>query len=236
MCTKSFLSRRALLGLGLLALAGLAAQAGTVNLYATPAGDANYAWNSKYGPYGYTVGETELVANLQFGGVYGNDYTMGIMELPLTGLTAASIEKVELLVYAKGFDTYFWYGSAGLGWLDTTGRTLTGDVVADDLGSMKPAPSGWAIWSTDMVGWQPGWKAVDVTNQVLEDLNKGRAYSSYALWASRDTLGSIYAAESGSGPYLRVTLVPEADAWAMMLVGLGLLSLSVRRHAGRSRC
>lgn len=235
MCTKQLFLRKTLLGLGLWALGGLAAQAGTVNLYATPAGDANYAWNSKYGPYGYTAGQEELSVGLYFGAPYGNDYTMGFMELPLTGLVGPEVEKVEIRVHALGFGTGYYYGSAGLGWLDTTGRTLTGDVVADGLGGMHPAPGGWAVWSTDMADWQPGWKAVDVTAQVLQDLGQGRAYSSFYVWGSRDTWGSIHAAESGLGPYLSVTLapVPEADEWAMMLAGLGLLALKLRGNAGR---
>lgn len=235
MCTKCQFVRRALLGLGLWALGGLAAQAGTVNLHAAPAGDANYAWNSKYGPYGYAVGQEELSVGLYFGAPYGNDYTMGFMELPLTGLAGLEVEKVEILVHALGFGTGYYYGSAGLGWLDTTGRTLTGDVVADGLGGMHPAPGGWAIWSTDMTDWQPGWKAVDVTAQVLQDLDQGRAYSSFYLWGSRDSGGSIHAAESGFGPYLSVTLaaVPEADEWTMMLTGLGLLALQLRGNASR---
>lgn len=222
--------RGILLGLGFWTLGGLAAQAGDVNLYATPAGDANYAWNSKYGPYGYAAGQVELSVGLYFGAPYGNDYTMGFMELPLTGLAGQDVEKVEIWVHALGFGTGYYYGSAGLGWLDTTGRALTGDVVADGLGGMHPAPGGWAIWSTDMGDWQPGWKAVDVTTQVRQDLDQGRAYSSFYLWGSRDTGGSIHAAESGFGPYLSITLtpVPEAGEWAMMLTGLGLLALRLR--------
>lgn len=226
------------LGLGLLVLGALTAHAGNVTLSASPGGDAVYSWNSKYGPYGYTAGGEELNVGLNMGGQYGNDYTMGFMELPLTGLNAGLVEKVELRVYALGFDTYYGYGSAGLGWLDTTGRTLTGDVVADNLGSMHPAPGGWAIWSTDMPNWLPGWKAVDVTSQVLLDLNQGRGYSSFFLWGSRDTTGSIYAAEkSGLGPYLNATLapVPEADQWALLMAGLSLLALRLRHNGGRNR-
>lgn len=226
------------LGLGLWALGAMAAHAGSVTLSASPAGDAVYAWNSKYGPYGYTVGTDELYVGLYFGAPYGNDYTMGFMELPLTGLNASQVEKAELRVYALGFDTYYWYGSAGLGWLDTTGRTLTGDVVTDDLGGMHPAPGGWPIWSTDMPGWQPGWKSVDVTSQILLDLDQGHAYSGFYLWGSRDTYGSIHAAEkSGLGPYLNVTLapVPEADQWALLLAGLGLMALRLRHNGGRNR-
>lgn len=222
-----------LLGLGLGTLMGMTVQAQTVNLYVSPPGDANYAWNSKYGAYGYTTGGTALSVGLQMNGPYGNDYTMGFMEIPLAALTGRVVDKAELWVHALGFDTYYWYGSAGLGWLNTEGRLLTGDVEADDLGGIRPAPGGWPIWATDMPDWQPGWKHVDVTSEVQLDIAAGRAYSSFFLWGSRDTTGGISAAESGMGPYLNVTLapIPEADTWLMLLAGLGVLSLLRRKTA-----
>jgi hypothetical protein len=234
MTTRFTLKRMVLLSLVAHTMVGAAVQAETVLRYASPAGDANYAWNSKYGPYGYTAGADTLGVGLQMGGQYGNDYLVGLIEIPLHGLAGRVVDKAELWVYALEFDTYFWYGSAGLGWLDTGNRTLTGDVVADDLGNPPPGIGGYAIWSTDMPGWTPGWKSVGMTAQVQADLAEARSFSSFVLYGSRDTTGGIYAAESGFGPYLQLELqpIPEPQTWAMLLAGLGLLGLRLSSRRG----
>jgi hypothetical protein len=53
-----------------LLLAGISM--GSITLYSSSAGDAMYAWNSRYGSYGHTPGTNDMGVGLQMGGQYGN--------------------------------------------------------------------------------------------------------------------------------------------------------------------
>lgn len=212
------------------AIVGAAAvtEAATITNYASADGDANYAWNSKYGPYGYTTGATAIGVGLSFGGTYGNDYTMGIVEIPLSGATPVSLQSATLKVYSNGFSTGYYYGSAGMRWLDPGTVTPTGNPVTDGMGPLLGGPSSeYLLWD----GSQPaGWYEFDVTAHVLADLNAGRSFSSFVLNGSRDTGGSIRTAEYGGGfgPQLSLTLIPEPSSACVVLSG-ALLLFSRRR-------
>lgn len=207
--------------------AGAVAQADVITLYTPPAGDAMWAWNSKYGPYGYTTGTTEMGVGLYFGAPYGNDYTISIFEVPIAALAGKPVTSATLVVDSLGFDTGYWYGSAWIGWLDTGSAVLTGDVVADNLGpASQGCPANFQIYNSDYPG-TPGLKYFNVLTYVQADLAAGRAFSTFVMSGSRDTYGAIYTAESGRGPCI-VATVPEPGTMSML--GLGLAGMLMRRR------
>jgi len=214
-----------------LLLISISAQA-AITLYTPAAGDATYAWNSKYGPYGYGTGENAMGVGLYFGAPYGNDYTVSIFEIPIVALAGQTVTGAKLEVDSLGFGTGYYYGSAAIGWLDTGAAVLTGDVVADGLGPASTSrPGEFAIYNSDN-GDTPGVKSFDVLSCVLTDLAAGRSYTTFVMSGSRDTYGSIRTAESGSGPRLVVdvaaSVVPEPSS--IMVLGASLASLLFTRR------
>lgn len=200
---------------------------GAITLYAPEAGDASYAWNSKYGSYGYTTGASQLGVSFYLGGSYGNDYGISIFEIPIASLAGKEITSAVLEVESLGFDTSYYYGSAGIRWVNTGTMTLTGDVVADNLGPAAASISiEYYLFNSGSVDGSAGLKQFDVLNHLLDDLAAGRAYMSFVLCGSRETSGSIYAAESGSGP--RLVVVPEPMSLLLLAVG-GLAAGKKRR-------
>lgn len=200
--------------------------AGSLTLNTPDAGDATYAWNTKYGPNGYTAGNDTMGIYLYFGAPYGNDYTVSIFEVPIAPLAGQTLLDATLVVESLGFDTNYYYGSARIGWLDVGTITVTGDVVADGLGpASKSLPSGFTIYDTYNVPDSAGIRSYDVTSYVQADLDAGRAYSTFVLSGSRETYGSLYTAESGKGPRIvATTIVPEpASLGLLALSGLGML-------------
>ncbi|MDD5134372.1 MAG: PEP-CTERM sorting domain-containing protein [Phycisphaerae bacterium] len=199
---------------------------GSVILYTPPAGDAAFYWNSKYGYDSYTTGNTEMGIYLDMGGTYGNDRTISIFEIPIAALTGQTIESATLEVNALSFGTNYYYGSAAIGWLNTGTMTLTGDIVADGLGApAKSVPGGFTIYNSDYT-YTLGLKQFDVSTCVQADLDAGRTYSTFVMSGSRETWGSIYTAESGSGPRIIAAVVPEPATVALLT--LGALSLIKR--------
>lgn len=200
-----------------LLLAGISM--GSITLYSSSAGDAMYAWNSKYGSYGYTAGTNDMGVGLQMGGQYGNDYTVSVFEIPIAALAGKTITAAALEVESLGFGTGYYYGSANIGWLDTGSQLLTGDVVADNLGpAASGRPNHFTIYNSDTAGSElAGIRSFDVLDFVLADLAAGRTHSTFVMSGSRETNGSIYTAESGFGP--RIVAVPEPATF-------GLLALS----------
>lgn len=212
-----------------------AAMAADLTLPVTASGDASYGWNSKYGPYGYTQGGTDLGVSLQMGGRWGNDYSVGLIEVPIAALRGSGLVSALLQVQTTGFGTGYYYGSAGLAWLDVGAQAVTGDVVADGLGALAAPSITWTLWNSDgsAGSGDPATKTVDVTSVVLLDLAAGRDYSSFQLTGSRDTWGGIYAAESGQGSRLLATTtapVPEPASWMALLGGLAALGLRSHRR------
>lgn len=206
----------------------VAAQA-TITLYTPAAGDATYAWNSKYGPYGYGAGATSMGVGLYMGAPYGNDYTVSIFEIPLAALAGKTVTGATLEVDSLGFGTGYYYGSAAIGWLDTGAAALTGDVVADGLGPASTGrPGGFTIYNSDYAN-TPGLKSFDVLSYVLTDMAAGRAFSTFVLSGSRDTYGSIYTAESGSGPRIVANVVPEPTSIIALLCGISGLLVSRKK-------
>ena len=189
-----------------------------------------WAWNSKYGPYGYTTGTTEMGVGLYIGAPYGNDYTISIFEVPIAELTGKPVTGATLVVDSLGFGTQYWYGSASIGWLDTGNEVLTGDVVADNLGpASQGRPGGFEIYNSDYPD-TPGLKYFDVLTYVQADLAAGRTFSTFVMSGSRDTYGAIYTAESGRGPRILAT-VPEPGTVSMLSFGMAGLLLRRRRKA-----
>lgn len=199
----------------------------SMTLYTPAAGDATYAWNSKYGPYGYGPGNNTMGVGLYMGAPYGNDYTVSIFEIPIAALAGKTFTSATLLVDSLGFSTGYYYGSAAIGWLNTGSAVLTGDVIADALGPASTGrPGGLSIYNSDY-GDTPGTKSFDVLSYVLTDLAAGRTYSTFVMSGSRDTYGSIYTAESGLGPRLVTNAIPEP--LTLSLLALGGMSILRRR-------
>ena len=226
-------SRCGLLAIALLgcALSESNAQTYNVTLVAPFDGDAGYAWNSKYGPYGYTAGGTDLGVGLYFGAPYGNDYTVGIVEIPIAPLQGGSLLSANLNVYSNGFGTGYFYGSAAMFWIAPS-MALTGNPVTDGVGSMLSGVSNeYNLWDSS-VGQGAGWFSFDVTTHVQADLDAGRSFSTFVVGGSRDTWGSIRAAEYAGnfGPQIAaVSTVPEPSSLVAILAGVALLGL-MRRH------
>ncbi len=209
------------------------------NHHITASGDAEYSWNSKYGPWGYNAGGNAIGTNLAMGGTYGNDYTIGVMEIPIVSLAGATVSSATLWVYSNGFSTGYYYGSASVGWVNTGSMPLTGNVVTDGLGPTAASPSAsWTIYNSDYEGsptdprnGQPGWRSFTVTTYLQADIDAGRAWSTFSVSGSRDTWGSLATAESGSGAYLVVSsnAIPEPSTYAAC-AGLLALGLAVWRR------
>jgi len=207
----------------------------SITLLATASGDVSYGWNSKYGPAGYTQGGTELGVGLYMGAPYGNDYTVGIIELPIGILAGGDLLGAALQVQTVGFGTGYYYGSAGLTWLNPGASVVTGDPVIDGLGALVGGSSSqWKLWDSGSMSGAPAVMTFDVTTSVQADLEAGRTFSTFVLSGSRDTYGGIYAAESGKGARLTAITtapVPEPATWLSLLVGLGVLgAVAVRRR------
>jgi hypothetical protein len=212
----------------LLLICGSISLGSTITLYTPAAGDATYSWNSKYGPSGYGTGTNEIGIYLYFGAPYGNDHTISIFEIPISALAGEPVTSATLEVDALGFGTNYYYGSAHIGWLDTGTVTLTGDVVADALGPASTAlPNNFTIYDSYVPGSEiAGTRSFDFLSCIQADLAAGRTYSTFVMSGSRETYGSIYTAESGSGPRI-VAIVPEPAT--ICLLGFGALSLIRRK-------
>ncbi|MFZ5832175.1 MAG: PEP-CTERM sorting domain-containing protein [Planctomycetota bacterium] len=209
------------------------ASAATLTLHTPPSGDATYAWNTKYGPSGYGAGADSVGIYLYFGAPYGNDYTVSIFEVPIAALAGETVTAASLQVESLGFGTNYYYGSARIGWLNTGSTPLSGDVVADALGPLSTSlPGGMTLFDTGYVAGDAGAVSFDVLDCVLADLAAGRDYSTFVMSGSRETWGSICAAESGSGPRIvaEVASVPE-PSMAGLLAGAGLAVLAFRRKS-----
>jgi hypothetical protein len=213
----------ALTAVALLAASGTAS-AGLLTLTTSASGDAQYAWNTRYGPYGYVTGSTTIGCGLQFGAPYGNDWTIGVFEIPIAALTGHVLDAATLEVASTGFGTGYYYGSAGVGWQNANGAT--GDVVADGRGGMGIGEFVAYIWHSDWGHDASGVRSFNVLTQVNADLAAGRAYSTFTIYASRDTGGGIYTAEGGAAPRIVAsssTIVPEPSGLALLALALPLL-------------
>lgn len=217
--------------LAIIALAiSVAAQAETITLLTPSSGDATYFWNTKYGPYGYDSGGDTMGVDLMMSLPYGNDYAVSIFEVPIAQLYGKDVISAVLVVDATGFGTNYYYGSASIGWLDTGSAVLTGDVVADGLGPAATAlPGGMAIYNSSEP-FVDGLKEYDVKSYVLADIAAGRSFSTFVMSGSRDTYGSIYAAESERGPRIIVEAVPEPTGLTALAAGLAPLMFILRRR------
>lgn len=207
----------------LLAASGTAF-AGMMTLSTSASGDAMYAWNTRYGPWGYTAGTSTIGCGLQFGAPYGNDWTIGIFEIPISALSGHVLDAATLEVTSTGFGTGFYYGSAGVGWQNASGAT--GDVVADGRGPAGIGDFVAYIWHSDWGHDASGLRSFDVLAQVRADLAAGRSYSTFTIYASRDTGGSIYTAEGGAAPRIIAsgqTIVPEPTGLALLAMAVPLL-------------
>ncbi len=198
-------------------------------------GDTQYYWNSKYGDESYTPGGTSMGVYLDMGGSYGNDYTVGIFEVPIASIVGGTLTSATLHVYSNGFNTNYYYGSADVRWIAPT-MALTGNPVTDDVGSIvRSSASEYELWDSSR-GQGAGWFSFDVTAHVQADLTAVRQYSTYVLNGSRETYGSLRTAEYGAGeisgtyaPYITaISSIPEISTFAYL--GLAVFAFLALQH------
>lgn len=238
---------------GTLALASLLfaaappALAATTTLWSSGAGDGGrlddtYGWLD----HSYYTGGVTLGTYRQYwapGWGLENSY----FEIPISALDGLTVTAASLVVESLGFGTGYYYGSASIGHLNPTSATPTGDIVVDQPHGWSSDYS-WDIYRSSPSGAHddgtPGTKSYDVTAALLADLAAGRSWATFAMSASRDTSGSIYASETaGQGPRLLVTYeggavmatpLPGA-VWLLgsALFGLGGIGARRRSRAGQ---
>ncbi len=75
-----------------------------------------------------------------------------------------------------------------------------------------------------------GWKSFDITDSLRTALGNGQSSVQYELNYTGYSGFEFGSAEGGKPAYLLVTAVPEPEAWAMMLAGLGLMGAALRRR------
>ncbi len=213
-----------------------------MTLYTPASGDAGYTWNSRYAGEDYTdVGSNSISISRSFYSGFPSDtqHTVGIFMIPISPLAGGTLFDATLHLSSLGFSTWYHYGSANLGWLNTSvalPENLSGNVVTDGIGPLaKSLPNDWTIYNSGTAGSGDAQNlSFNVTTQIQDDLDAGRAFSTFVVSASRDTGGSISAAESGSGPYLvALTSIPEPRTYALLLgmMALGFVWLHRRRQA-----
>lgn len=93
----------------------------------------------------------------------------------------------------------------------------------DDIGTFS---AGGTVYHSGGTGW----KSFDITDNLRGVLGSGASSVTYTLNYTGYSGFTFGSAEGGLPAYLQVTAVPEPEAWAMMLAGLGLMGAAVRRR------
>ena len=216
------------------------APAATVTLTTLPAGDATYQNNSTLGTSHYDVGS--LTMDTQSPWPYGYDpngveYRRSYFEVPISALAGQTVTSATLEVDSLGFGCSWQDGSASIYWLDLGAAPVTGNVVTDGLATTTVVTSesfrfflSYLFHPDDMGSSIPArMESFDVLTQVQADLAAGRAYSTFRMSGSRETVGSFYTAENGNGPRIIATATPE-PATMMSLLALGGIAMLRRRR------
>lgn len=205
------------------------AQAGSVYLWASGAGDGTLYYNTKYGGNTYYTDNPTMTASLYFGAPYGNDYNNIYIEIPIAALLGATLTGATLQLDSLGAWTDYYYGSAYVRHLNP-GSLPTGNIAVDNPLAWG-SDTSWLFYDSSAAPpWDgsAGIKSFDVSAEVQADLTAGRSYSSFSLEASRDTYATIYASEtSGQGPRIYAQgdfVVPIPGA--VWLLGSGLIGLA----------
>ncbi|NLN76124.1 MAG: PEP-CTERM sorting domain-containing protein [Armatimonadetes bacterium] len=200
---------------------GVAAQAQTFDLYAPEDGDASYNGVT----YGVGVG---FLSAVNFPDMLFTE--VSIFEIPILPLYGMSLNSATLFVNFEEGNTFDGYGEINIGWLDTGTTALTGDVQADDLGPASMAlPKHFTLWDSN-TSQSAGPMNFDVLSFVLDDLAAGRSYSTFVLSATGDSMGQISSAESGNGPKIVATAVPEPASLPALLAGMIPIFFRLRRR------
>lgn len=233
--TEKGLRKRVKIWMTLLLTACLAlatqAQADSLTLWASSAGDGTYSWNTKYGPYGWNTTSQTMSTKFQMGGTYGNDITNIYIEIPISPLQGQTVTSATLVLDSAGAGTGYYYGSASIKYLNPGSNTPTGNVSADSPNAWT-AGTGWTIYNSySGPPWDgsPGLKSFDVLSLVQADLTAGLNFITFALSSSRDTDITIYASDSIDPAHEGPRIVAEFAAAPLppgfLLLGTGLFGL-----------
>lgn len=175
--------------------------------------------------------------------VYDNE---AVLIFPIAGLRASAIQPghIQLRFYTSDFLSW-------PGYPDYYDPNRCWYHKEADLGPTVTAAHHHRNGSSTLIGWQEyttlGWRTIDVTQQVLQDLAAGFSYSTFMFdgnsyeggangpsFADVSQGGHIGASEGPNGAYLDVVVVPEPCSASAIACGLcGIVGLSLRNRTRR---
>jgi len=198
-----------LISAALAAFALVSAQAATQDIAVTAAGDVvNWrSWGGMCGSYRWTdVGANPNIVHHQYDGCGDASSTSLTFDLSSAlGIPVADITSVRLY-----YNVLSVWGSDNVGNLNTGGAVLQGNGT--------------------------GWKFFDVTTPVEDALIAHTSSAGFLFDYTGYSGFTFSSAEGGDPAFLRIQttgVVPEPETYALMLAGLAITSLAVRRRVAQ---
>lgn len=216
--------------------------ADVIDIFVTPEGDGvrgkdRYGYFSGWEDSGFISDETSL-------GVYhwyedgSGSYRQAFLQFGLNPLS----EGIDDITSISFNYNLLRTSSLARGYGDTAGYLYHVHDASAATGHASDQLYGGGTIETIMVGATTGWRSVDVTEYVLNDLNQGYNWSAWEF--NRDNYAGMWlsAAESQNPAFLRIETtaensapVPTPEPSAFILLGAGLLGLAVLARKGEKR-